>query len=181
MANYNAVDMDWLGGELGECTDILRKKINSSADIAFPEEFKSLLDGITPVSEGWVNIDDLIIHATESATGTYIGTGANLADIQIAIGFEPKIFFMNNTGSVYSNSTNVPYSLVSSLSIYKDSVTPKLRKSSFVLKGDSTNGYGRGGSATDSNYFKPTANGVQGVGSSVRANNGVKFDWYAYK
>lgn len=69
MANYNAVDMDWLGGEIGECTDILRTKTGGSADIAFPEEFKSLLNGITPVIPG-VSPTTITSNGTHS-TGNY--------------------------------------------------------------------------------------------------------------
>lgn len=76
MANYNAVDMDWLGGEIGECTDILREKINSSADIAFPEEFKSLLNGITPVING-------VSPTTITNNGTH--STDNYSQIKVAV------------------------------------------------------------------------------------------------
>ena len=96
MANYNAVDMEWLGGELGECTDILRTKTGGSADIAFPEEFKSLLNGITPVING-------VSPTTITNNGTY-STG-NYSQIKVDVPIPEGYIKPAGTKSITKNDT----------------------------------------------------------------------------
>ena len=142
---------------------------------------EELDEAIEKVKNGYLNPADLITHTMQSASGSFKGSGQTLANISInTIGFKPKIFYIQNQDAVYNNSTSTPYSLVSSLMLYTDESTTLLRRTSFVLKGDSSNGYGRGGQSSLTNGFTPTDNGVQGTGTNVKANNGVTYNWWAW-
>lgn len=122
-----------------------------------------------------------ILNASQYKSGTYPCTGGNdvLSGITIEIGFRPKIFFIIGVGSIYNGSTATPYKLGSSISVYDDDGNSLLQYSSFIMKGDSTNGYGRGG-ASNGNGFAATATGVQGFGDNIKAASGITYNWYAW-
>lgn len=140
--------------------------------------FASVLVDV-PIPDGYISISDILTHTTQQKSGTYTGTGKTLENISIAVGFKPKIFILVNDDAIYSDSAASPYSLLSAAMIYNDNGNELISRSSFVLKGDFTKGYGRGGQSGGT-CFKPTSNGVQGVGKNVKANRGMNYNWFAW-
>lgn len=122
-----------------------------------------------------------ILNASQYKAGTYPCTYGNdvLSGITIDIGFRPKVFFIIGIGSIYNGSTDTPYKLGSAIAVYDDDGNALLQYSTFIMKGDSTNGYGRGGSNTG-NGFAATATGVRGFGDNIKAASGITYNWYAW-
>lgn len=135
-------------------------------------------DAVSKVKNGYINPDKLLTHITKSASGQFTGSGETLNNISIDIGFKPKIFLLQNVDAVYTGSTSSPYSLVGSIMICDDNYVILQRRTSFVLKGDNTKGLGRGGQSA--NGFEPSDNGVKGCVTSIKANNGITFNWWAW-
>ena len=141
---------------------------------------RELDDAINKVKNGFIDKSKLTLHTTKTATGSFTGSGQTLSNIAITnIGFKPKIFLVQNQDAVWTGSDSAPYSLVGSVMIRDDNYNELEHRTSFALKGNSTNGYGRGGQS-NTNFFYPITNGVQGTGSSVKASSGVKYNWWAW-
>lgn len=141
---------------------------------------KELDDAINKVKNDYIDKSKLTMHITQSATGTFTGSGQTLENISIpTIGFKPKIFLMQNSEAVWTGSDASPYSLVGTVMLRDDNYEELEHRTSFVLKGNSSNGWGRGGQSS-TNFFYPVENGVQGVGSNVKASNGIKYNWWAW-
>ncbi len=140
---------------------------------------RELDDAINKVKNGYIDKSKLTMHITQSASGTFTGSGQTLTNINIQTGFKPKIFLMQNVDAVFTGSDASPYSLVGSVMLRDDNYEELEHRTSFVLKGNSSNGYGRGGQSSTI-FFYPVENGVQGVGSNVKASNGIKYNWWAW-
>ncbi len=127
-----------------------------------------------------VPVAGTIMNCSQYKSETYTSGSSRvaLADLTIDIGFKPKIFFIHCTGALYTGMES-PYMLTSSIFLYSDDDTEPLQYTTFVLKGDSTNGYGRAG-ASNGNGFKRTDTGVQGFGTNVVTQKNVTYRWYAW-
>ena len=137
-------------------------------------------DAINKVKNGYIDKSKMVMHITKETSGTFTGSGQTLSNIAIrTIGFKPKVFLIQNVDAVWTGSDAAPYSLVGSVMIRDDNYEELEHRTSFALKGNSSNGYGRGGQS-NTNFFYPTENGVQGTGTSVKANSGVKYNWWAW-
>lgn len=140
---------------------------------------RELDDAINKVKSGYIDKSKLTMHITKEASGTFPGNGKTLSNISINTGFKPKIFLIQNQDAVWTGSDAAPYSLVGSVMIRDDNFAELEHRTSFALKGNSSNGYGRGGQS-NTNFFYPVENGVQGTGSSVKSNSGVTYNWWAW-
>ena len=137
-------------------------------------------DSSSPEGDGSI-VAGTILSASHYNSGTYPCTGGNdlLSDIYIPVGFKPKVFFIVCAGTVYNGSDQTPYKLSSSICVNDDTGENLLSCSSFLVKGDSTNGWARAG-YSPGNGFTATDTGVQGFGSDIKAAKGVTYNWYAW-
>lgn len=135
-------------------------------------------EAISKVKNGYINASDIITNTKKSATGDIVGNGQAISNISITVGFKPKIFIIQNQDAVYTNSASTPYSLLGSVMICDDNYNPIEKRTSFVLKGDATNGWGRGGKSNTG--FEPTENGVKGLVGSIKVHSGITYNWWAW-
>ena len=140
---------------------------------------RELDDAINKVKNDYIDKSKLTMHITREASGSFTGSGQTLANINIQTGFKPKIFLMQNSEAVWTGSAASPYSLLSSVMLRDDNYEELEHRTSFVLKGNDSDGWGRGGQSNQ-NFFYPVENGVQGTGTSVKAGNGIKYNWWAW-
>ena len=98
MANYMLVDADKLEGDLKTVADSIRSKAGKSGEMKFPDEFKSVVDGIVLSSGVTVN----------RKTGTV--TLVHEQNVTISCGFKPDVVFIksgshSDGGITYNPST----------------------------------------------------------------------------
>lgn len=93
MANYMLVDVDKLEGDLKTVADSIRSKAGKSGEMKFPDEFKSVVEGIV-LSTG---------TTAQIKTGTV--TGVSGSDKTVTVGFKPDAVFF--TGTVPGAGTRI--------------------------------------------------------------------------
>ena len=98
MANYMLVDVDKLEGDLKTVADSIRSKAGKTGEMKFPDEFKSVVEGIV-LSSG---------VTVQSKAGSFT-TGYN-GSATVNCGFKPDIVYIkgeqtNYNGTYFSNST----------------------------------------------------------------------------
>lgn len=88
MANYMLVDADKLEGDLKTVADSIRSKAGKSGEMKFPDEFKSVVEGI------------VLNTAAQIKTGTVSGVSGTAKTVDC--GFKPDAIFFTGT-SPYDN------------------------------------------------------------------------------
>ena len=136
-------------------------------------------DAINKFISGYIDKSKMVMHITKQTSGEFTGSGQTLSSVGFSFGFKPKIFLIQNLDAVWTGSDAAPYSLVGSVMIRDDNYEELEHRTSFVLKGNSSNGYGRGGQSS-TNFFYPSENGIQGTGTSVKMSSGVRYNWWAW-
>jgi hypothetical protein len=99
MANYMLVDADKLEGDLTTVADSIRSKAGKTGEMKFPDEFKSVVDGIV-LSSGTTN--------QEKSGSVNLGSNSNTANV----GFKPDVVSITVSGypaltAVFKNSTSI--------------------------------------------------------------------------
>jgi hypothetical protein len=90
MANYMLVDADKLEGDLKTVADSIRSKAGKTGEMKFPDEFKSVVDGIV-LNTG---------TTAQIKTGTVTGVSGTAKTVDC--GFKPDAIFFTGT-SPYDN------------------------------------------------------------------------------
>lgn len=133
-------------------------------------------------SSGDLNEDDSILYVTKYAEGIYT-TGASdvyLGDININIGFKPKIFLFVNDAGIDTKNTN-KYALLTSILVSDNNYNILFKRTSGIYYGSSQGGRSLQ-TKSSSNTFDLTENGVQGGDSTTVyvKGGGFNFSWYAW-
>ena len=88
MANYMLVEVDKLEGDLKTVADSIRSKAGKTGELKFPDEFKSVVDGIVTGTTAQIK------------TGTVTGVSGTAKTVDC--GFKPDAIFFTGTSS-YNN------------------------------------------------------------------------------
>ena len=79
MANYKVVDADQLDADLASVADSIRAKAGTTDQMAFPDGFKSAVEGIqTGGSEKLPNADDTYFGDTVTPKEAYVISGSSI-------------------------------------------------------------------------------------------------------
>lgn len=140
-----------------------------------------IVNGYT-IPDNYIEKGSTVLYVTKSAEGTYT-TGSSdtfLGDINITVGFKPKIFLLLALSGLDNDATN-KYAMNASILIADNNYNILLKRTTGIYYGS---GYGgrTAQSSAASNTFSFTSNGVQGGDSSLfYAQGGAKtFNWYAW-
>ena len=135
-----------------------------------------------PIPSGYVDLSTLNLHCTQYNSDEFASKGSRIDSVSITVGFQPKIFLVRNNAAVRgTSSTANKYWMLSSLMVYDDAGHVHHR-TSFVYYSGSSSSYKYAGGQSNTNYFEPTATGVQGVGTVVYMNDNETglYSWYAW-
>lgn len=104
MSNYMLVDVDKLEGDLKTVADSIRSKAGKTGEMKFPDEFKSVVDGIVLSSGSGVTV--------QRKTGTV--TLKHEQTVTIDCGFKPDVVFLkagsySDDGITYNSSTAIVF------------------------------------------------------------------------
>lgn len=140
------------------------------------------VDVNVPIPSGYVDLSTLKMHCTQYNSDEFASKGSRIDSVSITVGFQPKIFLVRNNAAVRgTSSTANKYWMLSSLMVYDDAGHVHHR-TSFVYYSGSSSSYKYAGGQSNTNYFEPTATGVQGVGTGVYMNDNETglYSWYAW-
>lgn len=137
---------------------------------------------VNPIPSDFVDLSTLNLHCTQYNSDEFASKGSRIDSVSITVGFQPKIFLVRNNAAVRgTSSTANKYWMLSSLMVYDDA-GHVLHRTSFVYYSGSSSSYKYAGGQSNTNYFEPTATGVQGVGTGVYLNDNETglYSWYAW-
>lgn len=137
---------------------------------------------VNPIPSDFVDLSTLNLHCTQYNSDEFASKGSRIDSVSITVGFQPKIFLVRNNAAVRgTSSTANKYWMLSSLMVYDDA-GHVLHRTSFVYYSGWSSSYKYAGGQSNTNYFEPTATGVQGVGTAVYMNDNETglYSWYAW-
>lgn len=141
------------------------------------------LDGMVEAINGISSSADSLISVTRFASGTYKGSVKTINNVVIdSIGFKPIVFLLRNDGSIQSNSSAAPFSLMGAAFVYKPDGTSYANYTQFVLKSQRfSEGFYAQGGESEGNIFIPTDTGIKGSSGStgVKMTDAI-YAWFAW-
>ena len=139
-------------------------------------------DGLSQVTVGaiptdYINIADVINHCTQSASGTFAGSGQTCEKLSIGLSFRPKIILIIATSPITTSNTGSPYEICAVWRIMNNNYSVLRDNCIFAYKSGSSAKTGH----TVSNGLRGNAdNTITGWGTSAKFASGTTYSWYAW-
>ena len=134
-------------------------------------------DAINKVRNGYINPADLINHCTQSASGTFSGSGQTCEKLSIVLSFRPKIIFIAATSAITTSNTGSPYEICAVWRIYDDDFNVEKDNCVFVYKSGSS---AKSGHTASNGLRGNDDNTITGWGTSAKFASGVTYSWFAW-
>ena len=133
---------------------------------------------IDKIPEDYINLDNVIVHYTKSASGTFVGSNQTCEKLSIGgLSFRPKIVLIIATNPITTTNTSSPYDICAIWRIMDDNYSVLRDNCVFVYKSSSSVKSGH----TKSNGLRGNADGtITGWGTSARFASGTTYSWYAW-
>lgn len=135
-------------------------------------------DAINKVRSGdYIAISGIINHCTQSASGTFAGSGQTINNLSIGLNFRPKIILIAATSALTTANTDSPYDISAVWRIYDNNFNAVRDNCVFVFKSGNS---ARTGHTASNGLRGNSDNTITGWGTSAKFASGVTYSWYAW-
>ena len=132
---------------------------------------------INPIPSNYIDTNDLLIHCTQQASGTFVGSGQTPDKLSIGISFRAKVILIMATNPITTSNTASPYEIAGISRVYNDSFGVIRDTCVFVYKSGSS---AKSGHTASAGLRGNADNTITGWGTAAKFASGTTYTWYAW-